>query len=56
MSEYYSRHFNLEKVSEGIYAAIAKDGGGAFGNAGLIDLGTKPLFLIHLTRNKQLKI
>ena len=43
MSEYYSRHFNLEKVSEGIYAAIAKDGGGAFGNAGLIDLGDKTI-------------
>ncbi|QSB09622.1 MBL fold metallo-hydrolase [Lysinibacillus fusiformis] len=43
MSEYYSRHFNLEKVSEGIYAAIAKDGGGAFGNAGVIDLGDKTI-------------
>lgn len=43
MSNYYSSHFNLEKVSEGIYAAIAKDGGGAFGNAGFIDLGDKTI-------------
>lgn len=43
MSENYSRHFNLEKVSEGIYAAIAKDDGGAFGNAGFIDLGDKTI-------------
>lgn len=38
-----SRHFSLDKVSEGIYAAIAKDGGGAVGNAGFIDLGDKTI-------------
>lgn len=43
MSEYNSRHFTLEKVTEGIYAAIAKDGGGAVGNAGFIDLGDKTI-------------
>lgn len=37
--EFYSKHFNLEKVSDGVYAAIAKAGGGAVGNAGFIDLG-----------------
>ncbi|WP_010094036.1 MBL fold metallo-hydrolase [Ornithinibacillus scapharcae] len=43
MTEFYSRHFHLEKVSEGIYAAIVKDGGGAIGNAGFVDLGDKTL-------------
>lgn len=43
MSKYDSKHFDLEKVSEGIYAAIAKNGGGAFGNAGFIDLGDKTI-------------
>ncbi|WP_102027816.1 MBL fold metallo-hydrolase [Salirhabdus sp. Marseille-P4669] len=43
MTEFHSKHFNLEKVSDGIYAAIAKDGGGAVGNAGFIDLGDKSI-------------
>ncbi len=43
MTNFLSRHFNLEKVSESIYAAIAKDGGGAIGNAGFIDLGDKTI-------------
>ncbi len=43
MTEYYSKHFNLEQVSEGIYAAIAKDGSGSVGNAGFIDLGDKTI-------------
>jgi glyoxylase-like metal-dependent hydrolase (beta-lactamase superfamily II) len=38
-----SNHFTLEKVSEGIYAAIAKDGGGAIGNAGFVDLGDQTI-------------
>ncbi|MBB6453015.1 glyoxylase-like metal-dependent hydrolase (beta-lactamase superfamily II) [Salirhabdus euzebyi] len=32
-------HFTLEKVSDGVYAAIATDNGGAFSNSGIIDLG-----------------
>ncbi|WP_409368702.1 MBL fold metallo-hydrolase [Lysinibacillus sp. 38-6] len=43
MAEFYSKHFNLERVSEGIYAAIAKDGSGSVGNAGFVDLGDKTL-------------
>lgn len=43
MVEFYSKHFNLERVSEGIYAAIAKDGSGSVGNAGFVDLGDKTL-------------
>lgn len=34
-----SRHFTLEKLGEGIYAAIARDGGWAVCNAGAVDLG-----------------
>ncbi|ETI68330.1 MBL fold metallo-hydrolase [Neobacillus vireti] len=41
--EFFSRHFSLEKVSEGIYAAIAKEGGGSVGNAGFIDLGDQTI-------------
>lgn len=33
------KHFSLEKISEGVFAAIAKDGSGSVGNAGFIDLG-----------------
>lgn len=41
--EFYSRHFELEKVSQGIFAAIAKDGSGSVGNAGFIDLGDQTI-------------
>ncbi len=34
-----SRHFHLEQVAEGIYAAISIDGTGSMSNAGIIDLG-----------------
>jgi glyoxylase-like metal-dependent hydrolase (beta-lactamase superfamily II) len=34
-----SEHFQLEEVAPGIYAAIASDTGGAFSNAGIVDLG-----------------
>lgn len=38
-----SKHFTLEKVKDGIYAAIAKEGGGSVGNAGFIDLGNQTI-------------
>ncbi|MGN7401834.1 MBL fold metallo-hydrolase [Cytobacillus praedii] len=38
---FQSKHFKLEKVSNSIYAAIAKEGGGAAANAGFVDLGEK---------------
>ncbi|MBV7507797.1 MBL fold metallo-hydrolase [Bacillus sp. sid0103] len=41
--EFYSNHFLLEKVSEGVYAAIAKEGGGSVGNAGFVDLGDQTI-------------
>jgi len=34
-----SKHFTLHQLAEGVYAAIATDGGAACCNAGLIDLG-----------------
>jgi len=36
-----SKHFKLEQIGKGIYAAIAKEGGGAVANAGFVDLGDK---------------
>ncbi|MBW5468957.1 MBL fold metallo-hydrolase [Brevibacillus formosus] len=41
--EFSSKHFCLEKVSEGIYVAIAREGGGAVANAGFIDLGDRTI-------------
>ncbi|WP_180955134.1 MBL fold metallo-hydrolase [Peribacillus deserti] len=38
-----SSHFTIDKLGEGIFAAIAKGGGGAVSNAGIIDLGDKTL-------------
>ncbi|MCG7345492.1 MBL fold metallo-hydrolase [Sporosarcina sp. ACRSL] len=38
-----SKHFELQRLEDGIYAAIAKDGGGAVGNAGFIDLGDQTI-------------
>ncbi|NYE09548.1 hypothetical protein F4694_006450 [Bacillus niacini] len=29
MGAFHSKHFTLEKIKEGIYAAIAKPGGGS---------------------------
>jgi cyclase len=34
-----SKHFQLERVAEGIYAALSIDGTGSMCNAGIIDLG-----------------
>jgi cyclase len=37
--KFNDKHFKLEKVSDGVYVAIAKTGGGALANAGFVDLG-----------------
>lgn len=37
--EKYSEYFSLQEVGQGIYAAIAVEGLGAMGNAGIIDMG-----------------
>jgi cyclase len=36
-------HFKIEQLAPGVYAAIAQGGGGATGNAGIIDLGDRTL-------------
>lgn len=38
-----SKHFHLQQLAEGVYAAIHRDGGGAIGNAGIVDLGDRTL-------------
>jgi cyclase len=38
-----SKHFRLEKLADGVYAAIHREGGAAIGNAGIIDLGGRTL-------------
>jgi glyoxylase-like metal-dependent hydrolase (beta-lactamase superfamily II) len=38
-----SKHFRLEEVAEGVWAAIHKPGGAAIGNAGIVDLGDRTL-------------
>ncbi|QFT89645.1 Hydroxyacylglutathione hydrolase [Bacillus sp. THAF10] len=43
MLEIKNKHFELQQVASGIYAAIAKDGGGAASNAGFVDLGDQTL-------------
>ncbi len=41
LSKTISPYFTLEKLAEGVYAAIDKKGEGAGSNAGFIDLGTE---------------
>jgi cyclase len=38
-----SEHFTLERLTDGVYAAIATAGGGAVCNAGIVDLGDESL-------------
>ncbi len=38
-----SDHFTLTQLAEGVFAAIATEAGGAFSNAGIIDLGDRTL-------------
>jgi cyclase len=38
-----SKHFRLQQLADGVYAAIHVEGGGAFGNAGIVDLGNRTL-------------
>ncbi|MFJ8529160.1 MBL fold metallo-hydrolase [Bacillus sp. NPDC094106] len=41
--EYFSEHFEVEKLEDGIYVAIAKEGGGSLANAGFIDMGNQTI-------------
>lgn len=36
---FHSRHFNCERLNDGVFALIAKEDGGAMSNAGLVDMG-----------------
>jgi glyoxylase-like metal-dependent hydrolase (beta-lactamase superfamily II) len=38
-----SRHFALEQLADGVYAAMAAPGGQAFSNGGIVDLGDQTL-------------
>jgi cyclase len=38
-----SKHFRLQQLAEGVYAAIHMGGGAAIGNAGIVDLGGRTL-------------
>jgi glyoxylase-like metal-dependent hydrolase (beta-lactamase superfamily II) len=38
-----SKHFRLQQLADGVYAAIHIDGGMAIGNAGIVDLGDRTL-------------
>ncbi len=40
-----SKHYSLDPLSDGVYAVIARDGGAAIGNAGLVDLGDATLVI-----------
>jgi cyclase len=40
---YQSKHFQLEQLSDGIYACIHAEGGWAISNAGIIDLGDRTI-------------
>ncbi len=40
-----SKHFTLEKLTEGVYACIHKQGGTAYSNAGIIDLGDRTILV-----------
>lgn len=37
------QHFSIQEVAGGVFAAVHKEGGGAYSNAGLIDLGDSTL-------------
>jgi glyoxylase-like metal-dependent hydrolase (beta-lactamase superfamily II) len=38
-----SKHFRLQQLADGVYAAIHIEGGAAIGNAGIVDLGDRTL-------------
>lgn len=40
-----SKHFTLERLTAGVYAAIHRSGGGAYSNAGIVDLGDRTLLV-----------
>ncbi|MDA8344518.1 MAG: MBL fold metallo-hydrolase [Thermaerobacter sp.] len=43
MAEYESAYFRIQELAEGVWAALAKAGQGAWSNAGIVDLGRSTL-------------
>src|SRR5438270_10832420 len=39
----HSKHFRINELAEGVYAAISTNEGSAVGNAGIVDLGDQTL-------------
>ncbi len=44
-NEFQSKHFDLQRLCEGVFAAVHKQGGAAYNNAGIIDLGDRTLVI-----------
>ncbi len=44
-SQNTSKHYTLETLAEGVYAAISKDGGAGVSNAGIVNLGDDTLVI-----------
>jgi glyoxylase-like metal-dependent hydrolase (beta-lactamase superfamily II) len=40
-----SKHFDIQQLADGVYACIHKQGGAAYSNAGIIDIGDRTLVL-----------
>jgi cyclase len=38
-----TEHFVIQRIADGVYAAVAREDGAAFCNSGIVDLGTKTL-------------
>lgn len=38
-----SEHFAIQRIADGVYAAVAREDGAAFCNSGIVDLGTRTL-------------
>jgi glyoxylase-like metal-dependent hydrolase (beta-lactamase superfamily II) len=47
-----SEHFTVERLADGVFAVIAKPGGGAVSNAGVVDLGGATLIFDTLMSHK----
>jgi glyoxylase-like metal-dependent hydrolase (beta-lactamase superfamily II) len=41
--DFHSKHFTLELLTDGVFACIHKEGGAAYSNAGIIDLGGRTI-------------
>jgi len=51
-----SSHFHLEQINEGVYAAIAIAGGGAFSNSGIVNLGERTIIFDTFETAEDLRV